>query len=115
MCDEMANSKIAEVKTLRRTLLKWREAILNYFLTGVTNARTGEPVRILNFKGGGRSPILVEPVSEALDFAQWWVKPMIDFTELAKLRDSGLTLREISARMGWGKTSVYRALRRYSP
>jgi lambda repressor-like predicted transcriptional regulator len=40
---------------------------------------------------------------------------MIDFTELAKLRDSGLTLREISARMGWGKTSVYRALRRYSP
>jgi transposase len=40
MCDEMASSQIPEVKTLRRTLLKWREEILNYFLTGITNART---------------------------------------------------------------------------
>jgi hypothetical protein len=67
-----------------------------------------------DFFCGGRSPILVEPVSEALDFSQWWVKPRIDFTELAKLRESGLSLREISARMGWGKTSICRVLRRYS-
>lgn len=40
MCDEMACSPIEEIKTLRRTLLKWREEILNYFLTGLTNGRT---------------------------------------------------------------------------
>lgn len=37
--DSMAHSEIKEIKTLRRTLLKWREEILNYFLTGLTNAR----------------------------------------------------------------------------
>lgn len=40
MCDEMAASLLPEIKTLRRTLLKWREEILNYFLTGLTNGRT---------------------------------------------------------------------------
>lgn len=40
MCDEMASSLIPEIKTLRRTLLKWREEILNYFRTGLTNGRT---------------------------------------------------------------------------
>jgi transposase len=40
MCDEMALSLIPEIKTLRKTLLKWREEILNYFLTGLTNGRT---------------------------------------------------------------------------
>lgn len=40
MCDEMALSGLPEIKTLRRTLLKWREEILNYFLTGLTNGRT---------------------------------------------------------------------------
>lgn len=40
MCDEMALSLLPEIKTLRRTLLKWREEILNYFLTGLTNGRT---------------------------------------------------------------------------
>lgn len=40
MCDEMAHSQLPEIKTLRRTLLKWRAEILNYFLTGLTNART---------------------------------------------------------------------------
>jgi transposase len=40
MCDEMALSLIPEIKTLRRTLLKWREEILNYFLTRLTNGRT---------------------------------------------------------------------------
>ena len=40
MCDEMALSLIPAIKTLRKTLLKWREEILNYFLTGLTNGRT---------------------------------------------------------------------------
>ena len=37
--DDMSNSKIKEIKTLRRTLMKWREEILRYFKTGLTNAR----------------------------------------------------------------------------
>jgi transposase len=40
MCDEMACSLIPEIRTLRNTLLKWREEILNYFMTGLTNGRT---------------------------------------------------------------------------
>lgn len=40
MTDDMAHSKLPEIKTLRRTLMKWREEILNYFKTGLTNART---------------------------------------------------------------------------
>lgn len=35
----MAMSKIPEIQTLRRTLLKWRDEILRYFGTGLTNAR----------------------------------------------------------------------------
>ncbi len=40
LTDDMAWSDLPEIKTLRRTLLKWREEILNYFLTRLTNART---------------------------------------------------------------------------
>jgi transposase len=40
ICDEMAKSLLPEIKTLRRTLMKWREEILNHFLTGLTNGRT---------------------------------------------------------------------------
>lgn len=38
--DWLAYSKIPELQTLRRTLIKWREEILNYFKTRITNART---------------------------------------------------------------------------
>lgn len=38
--DRMSESKIPEIKTLRQTLLRWREPILNYFATGLTNGRT---------------------------------------------------------------------------
>jgi transposase len=38
--DAMAQSALQEIKTLRRTLTKWREEILAYFKTGLTNART---------------------------------------------------------------------------
>lgn len=37
--DDMARSKLKEIKTLRKTLMKWREEILRYFKTGLTNAR----------------------------------------------------------------------------
>ena len=40
MTDAMAFSQLKEIKTLRKTLLKWRIEILNYFKTGLTNART---------------------------------------------------------------------------
>lgn len=40
LTDNMAWSTLPEIKTLRRTLMKWKEEILNYFLTGLTNART---------------------------------------------------------------------------
>ena len=40
MTDQMAHSKLQEIKTLRRTLLKWRTEILAYFETGLTNGRT---------------------------------------------------------------------------
>jgi transposase len=40
MTDQMALSQIPEIKTLRRTLMKWRNEILNYFVNRITNART---------------------------------------------------------------------------
>jgi transposase len=39
MTDSMAASKVPEIKTLRRTLMSWRNEILNHFKTGLTNAR----------------------------------------------------------------------------
>jgi transposase len=40
MLDMMAESLLPEIRTLRKTLLKWRHEILNYFIYGLTNART---------------------------------------------------------------------------
>ena len=40
LTDHLANSKIKAIRTLRRTLMSWRKEILNYFKTGLTNART---------------------------------------------------------------------------
>lgn len=40
LLDRMAESKLPEIHRLRKTLMKWREEILNYFLTGLTNGRT---------------------------------------------------------------------------
>jgi transposase len=39
MLDEMAHSRLKAVKRLRKTLLKWKNEILNYFKTRLTNAR----------------------------------------------------------------------------
>ena len=38
--DQMAHTKLPEIKTLRKTMLKLSEEILNYFKTKITNART---------------------------------------------------------------------------
>jgi transposase len=40
LLDRMARSELPEIKRLRKTLMKWREEILNYFATGITNGRT---------------------------------------------------------------------------
>jgi transposase len=40
LLDHMALSKLPEIKKLRKTLMKWKEEILNYFVTGLTNGRT---------------------------------------------------------------------------
>ena len=40
MTDAMATSNIKEIKTLRRTLMRWRNPILNYFKRRLTNGRT---------------------------------------------------------------------------
>lgn len=40
MTDRMAASKLPEINTLRKTLMKWRCEILNYFRFRITNART---------------------------------------------------------------------------
>lgn len=40
LTDQMALSKLPEIKKLRKTLMKWRTEILHYFETGLTNART---------------------------------------------------------------------------
>jgi transposase len=37
--DDMARSHLREIRTLRRTLMKWRAEILRYFKTGLTNGR----------------------------------------------------------------------------
>lgn len=39
LTDRMGGSQLAEIKTLRKTLLSWRKEILNYFKTGLTNGR----------------------------------------------------------------------------
>lgn len=38
--DGLAKTQIPELKTLRKTLMKWREEILAYFFTGLTNGKT---------------------------------------------------------------------------
>ena len=37
--DDMARSHLREIKTLRKTLMNWRDEILRYFETGLTNGR----------------------------------------------------------------------------
>lgn len=38
--DRMATSELKEIQKLRKTLMRWKNEILNYFATGITNGRT---------------------------------------------------------------------------
>jgi transposase len=49
MTDAMAASTLSEIKTLRKTFLKWRNEILAYFETGLTNARTEGYNNVVSF------------------------------------------------------------------
>jgi transposase len=40
LIDKLASSNLTKIKTLRRTLLRWRLEVLAYFDTGITNGRT---------------------------------------------------------------------------
>lgn len=40
LLDRMASSQLSEIKKLRKTLMKWKYEILNYFKNGITNGRT---------------------------------------------------------------------------
>ena len=40
LLDGLALQKVRELQTLRKTLMQWREEILNYFENRITNART---------------------------------------------------------------------------
>ena len=40
LLDRMALSQLPEIRKLRKTLMRWKEEILNYFATGLTNGRT---------------------------------------------------------------------------
>jgi transposase len=40
LTDQMAHSSLKEIKTLRKTLMSWKNEILNYFICRTTNART---------------------------------------------------------------------------
>jgi len=40
LTDHLAHSKLKPIRKLRKTLMNWREEILNYFKTRLTNART---------------------------------------------------------------------------
>jgi transposase len=39
LVDDMSVSFLPEIQTLRKTLLKWKEEVLNYFSSRLTNAR----------------------------------------------------------------------------
>ncbi len=53
----------------------------------------------------------LKPLTVLSEYSERWVKERVDSLELARLRDSGLTLREIGARVGVAKTTVLRSLR----
>ena len=48
-----------------------------------------------------------------LNYELTWMKPKIDLRELAKLRESGMSLREIERVTKVGKTTVKRKLLRF--
>jgi len=61
---------------------------------------------------GDNRPNLKEPSLVRLNYELIWMKRKIDLSELAKLRESGLSLREIQKITGFGKTTISRNLKK---
>ena len=61
-------------------------------------------------KDGADNGILKEPRVVRLDYKLTWMKPKIDLRELAKLRESGLSLREIEKLTKVSKTTLWRKI-----
>jgi transposase len=56
MTDKMATSQLAEIQTLRRTLMRWRTEILQHFEHRITNAMTegfNNKAKLLKRRGYG--------------------------------------------------------------
>ena len=100
-----------------------REKYKDLFFGAVTSGRMPSEVkarmaaaskkRSLYFSGtsdGGRCSILKEPSLVRLNYELTWMKPKIDLRELAKLRESGLSLREIERITGVGRSRIMRKL-----
>ncbi len=67
----------------------------------------------IHLKNGGLGINLGEPRVIRLNYELTWMKPKIDLRELAKLRESGMSLREIERVTKVGKTTVMRKLLRF--
>ena len=65
-------------------------------------------------QNGGRCPGTSEPCppTGVLHFGERWIRKKVDIAELLNLRRSGLSHREIAARLSIGKTFVVRALKK---
>jgi phage antirepressor YoqD-like protein len=57
--------------------------------------------------------ILQEPNQVRVDYELTWMKPKIDLKGLAKLRESGMSFREIAKKVGIGTTTVMQKLLQY--
>ena len=64
----------------------------------------------LKGSNGGRCSLPDEPLIVRLDYGQPWLKIKIEPRELAKLRDVGLTIREIAERLRVGRTRAWQLL-----
>lgn len=60
LCDRMANSKIPRIAGIRKTMLDWRNEILQFFITPMTNGRVegfNRKAKLLQRKAYGYSKI----------------------------------------------------------
>ena len=56
--------------------------------------------------------LTVNPLTVAREVAVEWKRPKIDLAELAKLRNDGLTIKELMAHFKCGKTSIWDNVKR---
>ena len=63
------------------------------------------------FRSGAGKLNLEEPRVVRVDYKVLWKRVKIDLVELAKLRQSGLKIREIATTLGIGKSTVQENLR----